>query len=135
MDNNLTMIVAAVTCNVINQSGITHGKNTLNTMKAEKVQRYALKLERAVRDSISDPETNVTIDALGDELDLLLTTEEKAFNLLRFCLEDMSNFKSPIITDLLKAVKKLYKSYNVDEAAYNFNLIISENKVTVQMKR
>ena len=125
MDNNLTMIVAAVTCNVINQSGITHGKNTLNTMK----------LERAVRDSISDPETNVTIDALGDELDLLLTTEEKAFNLLRFCLEDMSNFKSPIITDLLKAVKKLYKSYNVDEAAYNFNLIISENKVTVQMKR
>jgi hypothetical protein len=47
-DNNLTMIVAAVTCNVINQSGITHGKNALNTLKAKTVQRYALKLERAV---------------------------------------------------------------------------------------
>jgi hypothetical protein len=94
-----------------------------------------LKLERAVMASISSPETNITIDALGDELDLLLDTEEKAFNLLRFCLENMGNFKSPIITDLLKAVKKLYKSYDIDEAIYNFNIIVSENKVTVEMKR
>ena len=131
MNDNLIMIVTAITCNVINNAGITYGKNGLNTIHAKNVLRYSKQLENAVINSIKDCE--VTIDELGDDLDALLDTEDKAFNLLRFCLDNLGGFvdRSDIIKHLKKHIKKIHKDYDDVEAIEDFKKIVSKNKISV----
>ena len=94
LNPRVTMIITAVTCYVVNQCGIDINKNTLKTLQAETLIRYSKKLESAVRVSISNPSDKVSIDSLGDEMDKLLDTDDKALNMLKFCLANMSMFKT-----------------------------------------